>query len=463
MPLEPVPPESVPPEPMPPTAPEKDPLGLTEPPQPPVKPGNPHDPLAKFDRLIGSDEAPVTDETPVAPAGTGAAEPEPSPADPEKPILPRPAPREVNITARLADPLSGIETAGTPLADFVQFMSDLTTIPITIEPDGLPLVRATVETPVVLSGPAARNTTVGAALAAGLKPLGLEYVIADDQLLVRTNEPTPLPKLSYPVKDLAADVERMAELASELQSLLEPDSWEASGGEGTLAIDAAKGTLTIAQRRAVHAQLLIAMEKLRNSRKLPLATSSAKYDPAFFRLESRRLQAEARLKTPISLNFSQPTPLVRIVDFLGKAAGVRILIDWRDIAAAGWNPDGEATLIADKQPLADALDALLQPMDLAWRVVDGRTIQVLTPETLAARTEFELYQVAGLLGDDPTGAALIARTRAALGEGHFRDSGGPGELLYDPAGQCLLVSLPQPQQRELESLLTKWRGELAMK
>lgn len=445
----PMPPMPMPPMPMP--AVEPDPLGIAEPPQPEVKPANPNDPLAKFDRLIGSDEAPM---------GTAESEAAPLPMpmateEPEKPALPRPAPRTVNVTARLADPLR-IETTGTPLADFLQFFQDLTTIPITLQPGALPFVRASAESPVVLSAEeAATSATVGAALAAGLKKLGLEYTVAEDELLVRVIEPPMRPTLSFPVKDLAADEAEMAAVADMLRALIEPASWVENGGEGTLIVDAAEGKLVVSQRRAVHAPLLIACEKLRTARKLPYKTTLG---PALFQLDTRLARATARLETPISLNFSQPTPLVRILDYLGKSGGVRILVDWQDIAAAGWNPDGEATLIADKQPLAAALDALLGPMDLAWRVVDGQTIQVLTPDSLAARLELEFYKVDGLTGDDPTGDTLVAKLQSILGEAHFREAGGSGELRYDPAGQCLLASLPQPQHRELEALLAKLRS-----
>ena len=450
----------MPPMPMPPApAVEQDPIGLTEPPQPEVMPADPNDPLAKFDRLIGGEDVPAAVEEPAA---APAPMPPPSaPAGPEKPVLPRPAPRSVNITARLADPLPGIETSGTPLAEFLQFFQDLSTIPITLEPDGLAFVRATPESPIVLTTEeATRNTTVGAALAAGLRPLGLEYAVADDQLVVRLVRPMALPTRNYPIKDLAADEAQMAELVKALQELIEPESWAAAGGEGTLIADAAQGKLVVSQRWDVQAELTFACEKLRTARKLPYSTGT-RYDPAVFQLDTRLARAKARLETPISLNFSQPAPLVRILDYLGKAGGVRILVDWRDIASAGWNPDGEATLIADKQPLATALDALLGPMDLTWRVVDGQTIQVLTPETLAARCELEFYKVDGLTGDDASGETLVAKLQTTLGEALFREAGGPGELRYDALGQCLLASLPQPKQRELELLLAKWRSEVA--
>ena len=94
---------------------------------------------------------------------------------------------------------------------------------------------------------------------------------------------------------------------------------------------------------------------------------------------------------------------------------MRILVDWHDVASAGWNPAGEATVEAKHESLADALDALLTPLDLTWRIIDGQTLQVVTPARLAEQGELEFYKVADLTADNPGGEALIARLRAALG------------------------------------------------
>jgi hypothetical protein len=143
---------------------------------------------------------------------------------------------------------------------------------------------------------------------------------------------------------------------------------------------------------------------------------------------------------------------------LEEAGSVRILVDWRDVAAAGWNPEGEATLAAHEQPLAAALTALLEPMDLAWRIVDGRTLQVVRPESLHSRCELELYAAPGLLKNDPSGETLLSLIRTTLGEEQFKSGGGPGEIRCDAAGQCLVVWLPQPRQQELAAHLAKWAG-----
>jgi hypothetical protein len=247
-----------------------------------------------------------------------------------------------------------------------------------------------------------------------------------------------------------------------LRAVVAPATWAASeepeSVRGTIALDADKGTLAIRQRMAVHMQLLVACEKLRLARG---GAPVSRYDRELFRLDSRSARARSRLAKPVSLNFQQPTRLVTVLEQLGQAAGLRILVDWRDAATAGWNPDGEATLLADKQPLAESLDALLDPLDLAWRVVDERTIQVVTPERLNDHLELEVYKVDSLLGDDPEGESLVARVRAALGEGLFQSAGGTSAVRFDVEGRCLLVSLSQPKHRELERLLEEWQGEIA--
>ena len=47
---------------------------------------------------------------------------------------------------------------------------------------------------------------------------------------------------------------------------------------------------------------------------------------------------------------------------------------------------------------------------------------------------------------------------AVMSQGNSSPGGGGiGEIRYDDGGKCLLAWLPQPKQRELESLLAKWR------
>jgi hypothetical protein len=136
---------------------------------------------------------------------------------------------------------------------------------------------------------------------------------------------------------------------------------------------------------------------------------------------------------------------------------MRILVDWRDVARAGWNPAGEGTLVASNQPLVEALEALLAPLDLTARIIDAQTLQVVTPAGLAEQEDLEFYKVADLLSSETTADALIAKIRAAIGDEAFVSGGGSGEIRFDDDTKCLLAWLPQPKQWQLEALLSQWR------
>lgn len=430
-----------------------DPPDLTIPPPPSPASASPSsDPLAKFDRIIGGADGdplakPPTPSTEVALPAAAVD------ITPPRPLAQRPPPREIDVTKRLADSLLGIETTGTPLAEFVELMSELSTIPITLE---VPFPPATPESPVVLK---AANTTIEKTLKEALAALRLEYVVSDDQLILRRPEPQPFASLTHEVKDLTGgDPQQLTEFVELLQAVVEPGLWGEGAGQGTITADPAKGTIVITHRRTVQFQVLVAVEKLRASYLPPLAFKT-KFDPALFGIDSRLKQASSRLSKTVTLNFSQPKRLVEILNRLGETAGIRILVDWHDVASAGWNPAGEASFVASNQPLVAALENLLTPLDLTVRVIDARTFQVVTPARLAGQGELEFYKVADLIRGETTDEVLIARIRASLGDDAFLSGGGPGELRYHDATKTLLAWLPQPKQWELESLLTKWRTD----
>ncbi len=443
-----------------PTAVERDPLGLTEPP-PAVKPELPtNDPFKKFGDILGGGptepmppEQPPVAEPPAPAAPVVEEEPNPSPTAAK---LPKPEPRHIDIAARLADPLPAVEISNSPLADFLQVMQGLSTVPITLRPDGLGMVRFipfNSETPVSWKG---SSTTVLDAIQGALKPLGLEARIEADQLIVDVASPQMV-TTKLAVKDLtASDERRAAEIAALLLTFVANESW--GDEEGQPIVSATKDELTVRQHRTQLAECILLVEKLRIARGLPLAS---KFEPKLFALATRSERAQAALATPITLNYSIPTPLLRVAERLGKDAKVRILFDWQSLSAAGWNPDAEVTLSVEKQPLAAALTDLTKRMDLTWRVVDARTIQILSPQTLADRTELEFYSIKDLAADEPAGAALIAKIRTALGGQVFRDAGGRGELRFDATGKCLLAALSQPQQQELAKLLRGYREALS--
>ncbi|MEX2027007.1 MAG: hypothetical protein WEH44_06895, partial [Pirellulaceae bacterium] len=313
-------------------------------------------------------------------------------------------------------------------------------------PEGLPLVGLSAATPVSLK---AENTTIGKALTLALAPLHLEYTIADDQLVVSLSG--KLADRSFPVDDLTNKTDEQAQqLAEWATALVDPEIWKDAEEEGASLTPGAEQFAVRASDRT-YAGLLLLMEKLRVARGLTLRT---KQPAEVFRLESRSARARAKLATTLSLNYSQPTLLTIVLRRLEKEGQFRILVDWRALAAEGWNADGEGILSVENKPLGEALSELLAPMDLTWRAVDDESVQVTTLSAAAQSLELEVYPAGKLAADAAAGEALLARLRSALPATGSEEAAGV--LRFDPVSGCILASLPQQQQRMVEKLLAEW-------
>ena len=439
-------------------SPEEDPLGLNKKPPAETKPVTPpaNDPFSKFDRLVGE-----KDPAPAPAATTPAPKPAEGPAEgPVKPALPRPPARAINVTARMNEALPGLSAKAdeVPLADFLQLMQDFSTIPITLEPDNLVLFGQSANTPMPAFD--LENLKFGQVLNSALLPLGLEAVVEDEQIIIRKPElmldkmtrERKLMAMKVDVKDLIQDEKQAAELAERIIALVEPGSWGDEEDETTCSLTPGKEAFAVRHRLSALVQILTLLEKLRAARGLPQSKKFAETDT--FKLVTRTEKAAARLAAPISLTFNRPTPLVKICQKLSAAGKMRILIDWRSIAHAGWNPDAELTLVVDKKPFAEALTALVEPMDLAYRIVDGRTIQIVSPQYLAEHLELELHPVKELVAGQEQIEPLLARVRASLAEGAAEV---PGQFWIDSQSKCLVAMLPQPKQQLLSRLLAEWR------
>ncbi len=401
--------------------------------------------VAQFEALL--DDKPMP---PVEPEEGADAPPADLPVEDAGPR--RPPPRVVDVAARLDDNLIEIEIDGTPLVTFLQFMSQLSTIPITLDPEVLPWLNLTPVSPVTAQRSGA---TVEEILAEALTPLGLSCVVREKQLLVTRPSGPPRP-LTLRIQDLASDRAELRAMATLMTTLVAPGSWRDGGGLGRITVQ--EDALVVQQSDPVKFEILRFFERLRVARGLPPRSSFA---ASLFALTPRHERAKLSLDAPVSLNYLQPTSLEEVVQRLGHAAGCHVLIDWGALAEAGWNPDAQVTLTVAERPLRDALRELLEPMELTYRAIDAELLQVTTPQQIARRPELEFYDVAELLGETTTPEQLITALKKALGEDLFVETGGQGVLYFDPPSKCLLAALAQPQQIALQQELDRLRGEAA--
>jgi hypothetical protein len=387
----------------------------------------------------------------VQPSGD-PAQPMPMPlapmTEPAAPIadeepLPRPAPRKIDIARRLADPIDAIEMSDMPLADFLQLVIDMTALPITLDPSALSAIKASPESKISVN---LKATKVGDVLTAALAPHNLGYIATDTQVMVlpMASVKGELRQIKHEIGDLAKTEAEATVLAEAIHACIDPMSWDDVGGRGTLKVDGT--TLIVTQSPEAHFAIVVLCEKLRLARKLPTRSN---YPAEVVSLTPKAIAADAILDTPVTVNFVPPTRLGRVAEHLKRTTGLRMIVDYHALAEAGWTPEGEVKAGVAGQPLSAFLDRLSRRMEVAWRVVDGQTVQLTTPAALIANADVEVYPIAA--GDS---AALLDRLQNELGSELFAQGGG-GALRYDSVGQTLIARLPQASQRQLMELLAK--------
>jgi hypothetical protein len=411
-----------------------------KPPRPPLSPVGP------------APEAGGPGKTPVEP---GAEQPEPLPGPEDG----RSAPVEVDLEARLADVLPEIRIRQVPLAEAVDLLAGLSSVPISFDPEAMRELGVTLHDPVTVE---LSEATVGEVLQKVVSSRGLAAVAEGGQMLL-TSPAEHREKLwprAYTVSDLTGQEPAghprsgsVAELAAVVQKLVAPDSWRPNGGRGSIEPDG--DALAVVQTSVVHHQVLTFREKLRNARGKPLRSKSS---PDQFALESRLDRAQATLSRPVTANFHQPTPLIEVLAYFGKLAEADILVDRLALAAAGLSDRKDASVTVENKPLGEALDELLGPLGLAYRVIDARTLQVTTRKAVDTHLELEFYPVRELLTGATTGPALVEQIKSRLAGSSWSDAGGPGVLYFDQPSGCLIVLQSQPVQGELARLLGELRN-----
>ena len=364
--------------------------------------------------------------------------------------IPRPEPREVKVADRLQDTIPELEISGMPLISFVHFVTGLSTIPITLDPDALALLRISPDRPVAVK---ASDTDVGGILNAALQPLGLGYVPLDGQLLVTRPAPAngEFRSIRQPVGDLTGgSAEQLDQLADWITTVIEPDSWDVQGGPGS--VQAEPPDLVLRHRDTVLFRTLLFCEQLRVARGLPTKTN---LDPALSRLEPRFARIQPLLQKPVRIRFAEPTSMLQILQRLTQDTGLQILVDWQALGQMGWTPAAETVLLADGVTVGEALTNMLRPMDLTYRAVDAATVQITSPEADKNHWDVEFYPVKQLLGDTPDASSLMERLAVALQQASIGES--DCVVSFDPASRHLIAAMSQPDQRWLAQLLDRWR------
>lgn len=148
-------------------------------------------------------------------------------------------------------------------------------IPIHLDERALEAAGIDTETPVSLT---MEGLPLSATLDYLLRELDLVYSVQDEVLLITTQEEAEISCLKrrvYPVRDLLQTIDAtlfrsagydIDPLMDSIFTTISPDSWDPSGGPGSLAAYEPLGVLVCAQTDDVHRQIQMLLAKLRDSR-----------------------------------------------------------------------------------------------------------------------------------------------------------------------------------------------------
>jgi hypothetical protein len=360
------------------------------------------------------------------------------------------APEAIDVQSRLGEVIPGIEFHEMPFARAIGLLTALSGLPITIDPETVARLQVSLRDPITIR---LTGVTLEEILQEIVAKRGMAFTAEDGQVVVTSpaDQREKLRRIRYTVSDLTDNDKAGADrLAALVQKLVSPESWQAAGGEGTMETE--KTALIVAQTAAVHDQILVFCEKLRNARGRPLKSNR---DPKRFELTTRLQQAASALNRPITANFHEPATLVDILAYLGRQAEIDILLDRQALGAAGMSDKSEISFTADNRPLAVALDELLVPLKLGYRPIDAHTLQVTTQSALDARLDLEFYPVGKLLGKDRSGSDLIGQIKTTIAPTSWNDSAPSPAIYFDQPSNMLIVLQSPPAHVAIQVFLNK--------
>lgn len=395
--------------------------------------------LERLVTVAGGDGGPEPVAKADKPAATMPEPPAPAPAKPPR------KPAEIDLAARLGERLPEIELT-TTLSELVDLLSQISTIPITLDLNRLAAAGVQPDASVTLK---MTDASIADILDEALRPYELKYVEVGDQLVViDANQPSEeLETAELRVGDLLksdGDAQRLAQL---VEGFVSPASWQTAGGGGSLEV--AGQTLTIEQTPAVKRQVMEFLALLRRARE-----SAPARDKRPAATGTRWSPLRDKLATPVTANFAEPAQLKEIAAHLQKVVGVEILFDGLAVAEAGASPNSRVEFTANQEPLGAALDKLLQPLGLGYRCLHGKRIEITSARQMAQDLEVEFYSIKPLLAEAKP-EELAARIRQEISPRAWREVGGTSALALDGPSSYLIVLAPQSVQIQLERWLEK--------
>jgi len=370
-------------------------------------------------------------------------------------------PRDAEITAALTRTVD-CEFVDTPLVDAVDFIAKHLGYPVFIDEQSLDEIGLGTDETVNLS---VKNFQLEHLLKQMLSQLGITHMVIDGNVKITTPEraESNLQTCIYPVGDLFPSSSASHDsVMALLTSVVEPDSWDAAGGAGT--IDSLGSSLVISQNYHVHQQVEDLLDVLRELRD---DTSRQKELPIFYGsgAASDKHAIRDALRHEIRLPESRLT-LNKFAGFLSEATKQNVLVDQRGLEDIGL--DLEVDIARFQTGLSNisarrALDSL--GGGLAWQIHAGAVV-ITSAEGVDSFLDTRVYPVTPLISGNrkksPGNATdldrLVNVIMSNVAPGSWEEVGGAGTIFRIMEPPAMVIVQDEKSHAQIVSLLSTLNG-----
>lgn len=398
-------------------------------------------------------DAPKNEPETPEPGAPGFAETTPEDTAPpdeplEEPSVVQPPPlelRPVDAAAGLARPLLGFHTRGTPLYRWLAVVEQLSGCPVTLDLPALAARQVPADQPITA------ETTAGTTqdlLDATLGKLGLGAVATDAGIWITARHADDSADEPFTARyDLSELVD--PPLAGEVEALADALRHLFGGGASDgMRITLDGHTLLVTARAVAQAPVEAVLAHWRAVRNDAAASSTERPAPSAWALHAEVLHR------PVTVNFSDETPLTQVVWHLSEVTKSALVINARELRRAGLPHDLPVILSADGEPLARVLAQGLETWRLALLPSPARALEITTEADAQLRREVEFFDVRDLAARTH-GASLVELVQQFAAA----ETGRGLAIHLDPLSGYLLARGPVETLLQLESQLAAWRAE----
>jgi len=154
------------------------------------------------------------------------------------------------------------------------------------------------------------------------------------------------------------------------------------------------------------------------------------------KFSEREIEIQQKLKTPVSVQF-ESQPLARVIDQLGRLAGVNFYMDPQGLAEQGVSTDTPVTIdLRQEIKLESALNLILQPLHLSY-VIKDEVLKITSEQYKNIQVYTKTYNVADLVIPIPNfvphgGLGLDGAYKNAMASVNFGGAGPFGSSASSP-------------------------------